>query len=99
MAGKGSLNLKSESLLGMYNFVSGYESTIQNALPNNIKPHIRFLLTNYMRGDAADAFKRILPQGTINMIQGILDICPEMTMIIQLITEAFYQLEGASDGK
>ena len=32
------------------------------------------------------------------MIQGILDISSEMTMIIQLITEAFYQFEGATNG-
>lgn len=99
MAGKGSLNLKSESLLGMYNFVSGYESTIQNALFEQYKAAYKISLTNYMRGDAADAFKTYFTQGTINMIQGILDISSEMTMIIQLITEAFYQFEGASDGK
>ena len=40
-----------------------------------------------MRGDAADAFKTYLSQGTVNMIQGLLDVSSEMTMIIQLITE------------
>lgn len=98
MAGKGSLNLKSASLLEMYNSVSGYETTVQTALYDQYKAAYKISLTNYMRGDAADAFKSYFTQGTINMIQGILDVSSEMTMIIQLITEAFYQFESASDG-
>lgn len=99
MARKGSLNLKSASLLGMYNTVSGYEATVQDALYDQYKAAYKISLTNYMRGDAADAFKTYFTQGTINMIQGILDISSEMTMILQLITEAFYQFESTNNGK
>ena len=98
MASNGSLKLKSTSLLNMYNSINTYESTVQEALYSQYKSAYKLTVTNYMRGDAADAFKLYFSQGTVNMIQGILDISSEMTMIIQLITEAFYQFEGATNG-
>lgn len=99
MAQKGSLNLKSESLLEMYNTIKKFEATFQSALYEQYKAAYKISLTNYMRGDAADAFKTYFSQGTINMIQGLLDISSEMTMIIQFITEAFYQFESSGTGK
>ncbi len=98
MASNGSLKLKSTTLLNMYNIINTYESTVQEALYSQYKSAYKLTVTNYMRGDAADAFKLYFSQGTVNMIQGILDISSEMTMIIQLITEAFYQFEGATNG-
>lgn len=98
MASNGSLQLKSTSLLDMYNRVNTYESTVQDALYAQYKVAYKISVTNNMRGNAADAFKTYFSQGTVNMIQGMLDVSSEMTMIIQLITEAFYQYEGASNG-
>lgn len=97
MASNGSLKLKSASLLDMYNTVHTYEETVQDALYAQYKAAYKLIVTNYMRGDAADAFKTYLSQGTVNMIQGLLDVSSEMTMIIQLITEIFYQFDSASD--
>ena len=97
MASNGSLKLKSASLLDMYNTVHTYEETVQDALYAQYKAAYKLTVTNYMRGDAADAFKTYLFQGTVNMIQGLLDVSSEMTMIIQLITEIFYQFDSASD--
>ena len=97
MASNGSLKLKSASLLDMYNTVHTYEEKVQDALYAQYKAAYKLTVTNYMRGDAADAFKTYLSQGTVNMIQGLLDVSSEMTMIIQLITEIFYQLDSASD--
>ena len=51
-----------------------------------------------MKGNTADAFKEYFSKGTVNMIQGILELSSEMTAIIQLIVEVFYKFEGASDG-
>lgn len=97
MASNGSLKLKSASLLDMYNTVHTYEEKVQDALYAQYKAAYKLTVTNYMRGDAADAFKTYLSQGTVNMIQGLLDVSSEMTMIIQLITEIFYQFDSASD--
>lgn len=99
MAQKGGLYLKSASLLAMYNEVHTYESTVQDALYEQYKAAYKISKTNYMRGDAADSFKNYFTQGTINMIQGILDISSEMTMMLQLITEVFYQFESQSNGQ
>lgn len=98
MAKNGALNLKSSSLLNMYNTVKSYEATVQTALYDQYKAAYKISLTNYMRGDAADAFKSYFSQGTINMIQGLLDISSEMTMILQLIVEIFYQFESDGSG-
>lgn len=98
MALPGSLKLKSASLLDMYNAVNSYSTEVQDTLYEQYKAAYKLTMTNYMRGDAADAFKSYFAQGTLNMIQGILDISSEIMMIIQLITEVFYQFEGAENG-
>lgn len=98
MASQGSLKLKSTSLLDMYNAIHTYESTVQDALYEQYKAAYKLTVTNYMRGNAADAFKTYFSKGTVNLIQGLLDISSEMTMILQLITEVFYQFESASNG-
>ncbi len=99
MAAQGSLFLKSNSLLAMYEAVSGYQTTVQDALYEQYKSAYTISLTNHMRGNAADAFKTYFSQGTINMIQGMLDITSEMSMILQQITEAFYQFEENPAGQ
>ncbi|WP_370807869.1 T7SS effector LXG polymorphic toxin [Eubacterium ramulus] len=98
MASQGSLKLKSTSLLDMYNAIHTYESTVQDALYEQYKAAYKLTVTNYMRGSAADAFKTYFSKGTVNLIQSLLDISSEMTMILQLITEVFYQFESASNG-
>ena len=98
MVSQGSLKLKSASLLEMYDTVSAYEATVQDALYAQFKAAYTLSVTNYLRGNAGDAFKSYLSQGAVNMIQGILDVSSEMTMILQLITEIFHQYEKASDG-
>ena len=60
MASNGSLKLKSASLLDMYNTVHTYEETVQDALYAQYKAAYKLTVTNYMRGDAADAFKTYL---------------------------------------
>ncbi|MCD8299911.1 MAG: LXG domain-containing protein [Clostridiales bacterium] len=98
MASKGNLYLKSASLLDMYNAVKSYETTVQDALYEQYKAAYKISLTTHMRGDAADAFKTYFSQGTINILQGVLDVSSEMTMIIQFINELFFQLESANNG-
>lgn len=99
MAQKGALNLESEPLLEIYNSVKEYETVVQDALYEQYKVAYKISLTNYMRGKAADSFKTYFSRGTINMIQGLLDISSEMTMIIQFITEMFYQFESGDEAK
>ena len=98
MASKGSLKLKSVSLLDLYNTINGYQSTAEDALYDQYKSAYKLSVTNHMRGQAADSFKTYFSQGTVNMISGIMDIVSEMTVFAQLLTESFYQYESASNG-
>lgn len=98
MAEKGSLKLKSTSLMNLYEAVSGYETTVQDALYDQYKAAYKLTKTNHMRGQAADSFKSYFSQGTVNMISGLMDVAAEMTMFSQLLAEAFYQFESSSSG-
>lgn len=98
MASQGNLELKSSSLVEIYDAVFNYQKEIQDALYAQYKIAYKISFTNYMKGNTADAFKEYFSKGTVNMIQGILELSSEMTAIIQLIVEVFYKFEGASDG-
>lgn len=96
MAKEGVLLLKAESMLQMYTSISTLETSLSEALYDQYKEAYKISLTNYMRGDSADAFKAYFTQGTINMISGMLELTSELTMLLQLATEAFYQFDDNS---
>ena len=93
MSAQGNLYLKNESVIGLYDQVSSYEGTVQDALYSQYQSAFKISVTNYFRGTAADAWKNYMTQGAINIIAGLLDIVSDLTMIIQLFAEAFYQYE------
>ena len=82
MASKGSLKLKSVSLLDLYNTINGYQSTAEDALYDQYKSAYKLSVTNHMRGQAADSFKTYFSQGTVNMISGIMDIVSEISQYV-----------------
>lgn len=98
MAAKGALKLKSASLVNLYDAISGYQTTAEDALYEQYKTAYKLTLTNHMRGKAADSFKSYFSSGTVNMISGLMDVVSEMTMISQLVAESFYQFEKADNG-
>ncbi len=98
MAAKGGLCLKMEELRNMYTAVSDYGESINQALYDQYKKAYKITLTNHLRGTAADAFKQYFSEGTVNMIQGMMDVVSEMTETIQFICEFFYQCEGSKSG-
>lgn len=99
MADKGNLYLKNSAVIGLYDTTKDYETTVQEALYTQYKNAFKISKSNYFRGDAADSFKNYITNGTINIISGLMDISSDMTMIIQLFAEAFYQYEYNHDGK
>lgn len=99
MAEKGNLFLKNSAVIAMYDDVKTYETTVQDALYSQYKTAYKISVSNYFRGNAADAFKNYISNGTINIISGLLDISSDMSMIIQLCAEAFYQYEMNHDGR
>lgn len=99
MAQKGNLLLDNGTLLNMYEQVNGYKDTVQDAFYSQYKIAFKISVSNYLRGNAADAFKNYISNGTINIISGFLDVSSDVSMIIQLIAEIFYQYENSADGK
>lgn len=99
MADKGNLYLKNNVLIGLYDSTKAYETTVQETLYSQYKTAFKISKSNYFRGDAADSFKNYITNGTINIISGLMDISADMTMIIQLFAEAFYQYEHNHDGR
>lgn len=98
MSGKGSLKLRSSTLVDIYNDVNGFKTTAEDALYEQFKSAYKLSVTNYMRGSGSRAFKNYFKHGTINMITGLMDIVSETAMIAQLIAECFYQLEKSEKG-
>lgn len=98
MATKGGLYLNNASVIGLYDQVKAYESTVQDAFYSEYKNTYKLSVSNYFRGEAADSFKNYLTNGAINIICGFLDISSDLTMIIQMFAEAFYQYENSHDG-
>ena len=99
MAGKGNLYLNNSAVIGLYDATKAYEATVQDVLYAQYKTAFKISASNYFRGDAADAFKNYISKGAINIISGMLDISSDLSMIIQLFAEAFYQYENNHDGK
>lgn len=99
MAEKGNLYLKNSAVIGLYDSTKAYETTVQEALYSHYKTSFKISKSNYFRGDAADSFKNYITNGTINIISGMMDISSDMSMIIQLFAEAFYQYEYNHDGR
>lgn len=98
MVEKGSLFLKNNAVISLYDSVKLYESTIQDTLYSQYKTAYKISVSNYFRGNAADSFKNYITNGTINIISGFLDISSDMTMIIQLFAAVFTQYEVNSEG-
>ncbi len=99
MAEKGNLYLCNSAVIGLYDGAKAYETTVQDALYTQYKTAFKISVSNYFRGDAADSFKNYITNGTINIISGLLDVSSDMSMVIQLLAEAFYQYEHSHDGK
>lgn len=99
MADKGNLYLKNSAVIGLYDSTKAYETTVQEAFYSQYKTAFKISKSNYFRGDAADSFKNYITNGTINIISGMMDISSDMSMIIQLFAEAFYQYEYNHDGR
>lgn len=99
MADKGNLYLKNSAVIGLYDTTKAYETTVQDALYSQYKNAFKISKSNHFRGDAADSFKNYITNGTINIISGLMDISSDMSMIIQLFAEAFYQYEYNHDGR
>ena len=99
MASKGNLYLDNSAVIILYEQSRGYESTVQEAFYSQYKTAYKISVSNYFRGDAADAFKNYITNGTINIISGFLDLSSDISMIIQIFAEAFYQYELSHDGK
>lgn len=99
MAAQGDLYLSNEAVIDLYERVKGYEGTVQDAFYSQYKSAFKLSVSNYFRGDAADAFKRYLTAGAINLINGFLDLSSDMTMIVQFIAELFFQYEKTHAGK
>ena len=98
MAEKGNLYLKNSAVIGLYDSTKAYETTVQETLYSQYKTAFKISKSNHFRGDAADSFKNYITNGTINIISGLLDISSDMSMIIQLFAEAFYQYEYNHNG-
>lgn len=99
MASKGNLYLDNNAVISLYDQTKGYEATVQDAFYSQYKIAYKISKSNYFRGDAADAFKNYITNGTINIISGFLDLSSDMSMIIQILAEAFYQYEFSHDGR
>lgn len=99
MASKGNLYLDNNAVISLYEQAKGYEATVQEAFYSQYKTAYKISVSNYFRGDAADAFKNYITNGTINIISGFLDLSSDITTIIQIFAEAFYQYELTHDGK
>lgn len=99
MASKGNLYLDNSAVISLFEQAKGYESTVQEAFYSQYKTAYKISVSNYFRGDAADAFKNYITNGTINIISGFLDLSSDISMIIQIFAEAFYQYELTHDGK
>lgn len=99
MADKGNLYLKNSAVISLYDSTKAYEATVQETLYSQYKTAFKISKSNYFRGDAADSFKNYITNGTINIISGMMDISSDMSMIIQLFAEAFYQYEYNHDGR
>lgn len=99
MANKGNLYLNNTTVIGLYDGVKAYEPTVQEALYSQYKTAFKISKSNYFRGNAADSFKNYITNGTINIISGLMDVSSDMTMIIQLLAESFYQYEHNHNGK
>lgn len=99
MADKGKLYLKNSAVIGLYDSTKAYETTVQEALHSQYKTSFKISKSNYFHGDVADSFKNYIINGTITIISGMMDISSDMSMIIQLLAEAFYQYEYNHDGR
>ncbi len=98
MAENGDLFLKNSAVIGLYDGAKAYESTVQEALYAQYKTAYKISVSNCFRGKGAEAFKSYVKDGAINIISGFLDISSDMSMIIQLCAEAFYQYEKSHGG-
>ena len=99
MAQQGSLYLDMAALIGVYDQVKAYEDTVLDAFYSQYKSTFKISKSNYFRGDAADAFKQYITEGEINILCEFMDVASDMTMISQLMAEAFYQYETNHSGK
>lgn len=99
MAEKGKLYLDNSVLISLYEQAKAYEPTIQDALYSQYKTAYKISVSNYFRGKAADEFKNYITRGAINIISGLLDLSSDMSTIIQLLAEVFFQYECSHDGK
>lgn len=99
MAEKGELYLSNSTVIGLYDSVKSYETTVQDTLYSEYKNAFKISKSNHFRGNAADAFKDYITCGTINIISGMMDVAMDITMMIQIFAEAFYQYEVNHDGK
>lgn len=99
MANKGNLVLDIDALVNMYDTVSGYQTTFEDALYKEYKNSYKLSVSNYYRGNSADQFKQYLKDGCINMITETMDVSSSLTDCIQIFAEAFYQFENTHDGR
>ena len=98
MATQGNLYLDIQALLAVYEKIKEYETVSQEAFYTEYKNAYKLSKTNYFRGQAANAYKDYITEGPINIITEFLDLTMDMTMIIQLIGESFFQVENTFNG-
>ena len=99
MAEKGNLFLDNGVVIKLYEQAKQYEATVHEAFYSQYKTAYKISVSNYFRGDAADTFKNYITNGAINIISGFLDLASDMSMMLQLFAEAFYQYEQNHEGK
>lgn len=99
MASKGTLSLENAVIIDMYDKVKEYETTVQDAFYSEYKNAFKLSDSNYFRGTAADSFKEYIKNGAINIITEFMDVTADVTMIIQLLAEAYFQYEKTHNGK
>ncbi len=99
MANKGDLYLDNAAVISMHDAVKAYGTTVQDKFYSQFKSAYKLSVSNCFRGDAADAFKSYLTNGAINIIGGMMDIASDMSVMIQIFAEAFYQYEFSHNGR
>lgn len=99
MANIGNLYLNNASVINLYERTKDFQDVIQDALYEQFQAAFKISVSNFFRGNFADSFKNYMQHGTINAITEMLDISSDMTMMIQLSAEVFYQYENNHSGQ
>lgn len=99
MTNQGSMYLRNEDLSSIYEQTSSYGTTIEDTFYEAYKNAYKLSNTNYFRGEAADAFKKYISLGAVNIITEFMDIINDITLLINTYAIAFNLYEIQSDGR